>query len=89
MNLKRLFTEHPSSVGESYAEHCIHAANFGKSMLFGAMACFVHAVFPWVCTTVGSRAVLRLHDRMVVHRSGSRLIRPNSPGPPDFLAEHI
>jgi hypothetical protein len=89
MNLKRPFTEHPASAGESYTEHMVRAVNFGSSMLYGALACFLHALFPWLCTTVASRTIARLYGRMVVNRSGSRLTGPNAPSPPDFLAAHI
>jgi hypothetical protein len=88
MSLKRLFTEHPASVGESYAAHGLHALSFGTLMLQGALACFVHAVCPWLCTTVGSRTVLRLHDRMIVNRS-ARFNQTEAPTEPTFLAEHI
>ena len=87
--LKRWFAEHPASVGETYFEHAAHAAGFGTAMLRGALAAFVHAVFPSICNTTGSRIVARLHDRMVINRSKNRLGRMRSLDPPDFLAEHI
>jgi len=62
------FTTHPASVGESYAEHARHAFGFGWAMLTGAVACFVHACFPWLHTRTGSRMVVRLYDRMVANR---------------------
>jgi hypothetical protein len=37
-------------------------------MLVGALACFVHAVFPWLCLTRGSETIRTLHHRMVSHR---------------------
>jgi hypothetical protein len=43
---RRLFINHPASVGETYIEHCIHAVEFGASMLRGSMACFLHAAIP-------------------------------------------
>jgi hypothetical protein len=85
----RLFTEHPASVGESYTEHALKAVSFGWSMLRGACACFLHAVFPWVCTTVGSRTVVRLYGRMVTRRSGHRIAETGAHPALDFLAEHI
>ena len=88
-NLVRLFSEHPAAVGESYTQHCIHATKFGWTMLRGSLACFVHAVFPWVCTNFGSQTVVRLHDRMVINRSRSRLDEMTPLDPLDSLAEHI
>jgi hypothetical protein len=89
MGLMRRFQEHPRSVGETYIEHAIHAARFGLAMWTGSLACFVHAVFPWICTTTGSRTVVRLHDRMVINRSKNRLDEMRSLDPLDSLAEHI
>jgi hypothetical protein len=66
------FTEHPASVGESYAEHFVVASGFGFAMLRGGLACLVHGVFPFLCTTTGSSTVRALHERMVTHRVRER-----------------
>ena len=55
-------------VGESYGEHFMVATRFGGAMLLGGLACLVHAVLPFLCTSTGSQTVRRLHDRMVVNR---------------------
>ena len=65
----KLFTEHPESVGESYLEHMGVAAGFGGHLLVASMACFVHAVFPFLCTKTGSGIITKLHDRMVTSRN--------------------
>ena len=65
---KRLFVDHPASVGESYVEHMGVAASFGAAMFVGSLACFVHAVFPGLCVKTGSGVVTTLHRRMVTHR---------------------
>lgn len=62
------FTEHPASVGESYGEHWLAAMGFGLRMLAASLACMVHAFLPGLFTRTGSRAIERLHDRMVVNR---------------------
>lgn len=66
--MRRLFTEHPSSVGESYLEHMGQALSFAGPLLLASLACFVHAIFPFLCVKTGSRAVTRLHQRMVTNR---------------------
>lgn len=66
---KRLFVEHPASVGESYLEHMGVAASFGGAMFLGSLACFVHALFPGLCVKTGSGVVTTLHHRMVTHRT--------------------
>jgi hypothetical protein len=87
--LTRRFREHPASVGESYSQHCAHAVSFGSQMLRGSMACFVHAVFPWIHTQTGSQTVIRLHSRMVLNRSRFRLDEMSPCDPMDTLAENI
>ena len=67
--LRRLFTEHPASVGETYGEHLRAAAGFAFTLLRAGCACLLHALLPFLCVHTGSRAVERLHDRMVVNRS--------------------
>jgi hypothetical protein len=58
------FTEHPRSVGESYWQHMGASLRFAATMLAGAAAALVHAVFPFLCTKTSSRLVTRLHARM-------------------------
>ncbi|MGI4952118.1 MAG: DUF6356 family protein [Janthinobacterium lividum] len=62
------FTKHPHEVGESYVEHFGVASSFGWAMIRGGLACYVHAVLPFLCTSTGSQTVKRLHERMVTNR---------------------
>jgi Family of unknown function (DUF6356) len=62
------FTEHPAAVGETYLEHLGTAWSFSGSMIRGGLACFIHGLFPFLCTSTGSAAIRRLHERMVVNR---------------------
>ena len=64
MGLKRHFTEHPASVGETYGEHMRMAAHFAKELTLAAGAAAIHAVFPSVCCTSASTRVKRLHTEM-------------------------
>ena len=66
--ISRAFTEHPSSVGESYIEHLIAASGFSIRMIGAGLACFVHALLPFLFVTTGRNTILHLHDRMVVNR---------------------
>ncbi len=70
------FTKHPESVGETYGEHFEVATSFGSAMIIGGLACMVHAVLPFLCTSTGSQTVRRLHERMVVSRR--RVAAPDS-----------
>ncbi len=66
--MKTLFTEHPNSVNETYAQHMAMSASFGVAMLCGAFAAMVHAIFPFLFEKTGSAIITRLHDRMVTNR---------------------
>ena len=68
MSIKRLFTEHPATVGETYTEHCGHAWWFGCRLVLAGIACMVHALVPALFVRTGSNTVATLHDRMVVNR---------------------
>lgn len=67
--IKRHFTGHPATVGESYGQHLLHAMSFAGAMLAGAIVCFVHALIPSMFERTGSGIIQRLHDRMVSNRT--------------------
>jgi len=68
MNLVRLFTVHPASVGESYGEHLMRAMCFGVRMLGAGSACLIHGLLPFLFVRTGSRAIADLNDRMIENR---------------------
>lgn len=74
--LKRLFTEHPASVDETYLEHVGVALGFGFKMLIGTLVCLVHAFLPFLFIKTGSEVITQLHDQMVANRNRSA-INPN------------
>ena len=63
------FTEHPSTVGESYFQHLFAALGFSLRMMLGGLACMVHAFFPFLCIKTGSKCIDELHEKMVTNRS--------------------
>jgi hypothetical protein len=74
------FTEHPASVGETYIEHLRSACGFSRSMIFGGLACFVHAIFPFLCVSTGSSTIRKLYDRMVTYRTRTTVGASEDPG---------
>ena len=66
--IKRAFTEHPASVGESYTEHMGMAFGFGAKMIASGLACLLHGIFPFLFVTTGKDCIKDLHFRMVTHR---------------------
>jgi hypothetical protein len=69
MKLRQLFTEHPQSVGETYAQHLGTACGFAARMLFGGFACFVHAFLPFAFRNAGSDCVHELYEHMIARRA--------------------
>ena len=59
-----LFTDHPSTVNETYFGHMRFALGFGCWLAVAAMAAVVHAVIPALCETTASRILGRLTERM-------------------------
>ena len=78
MELGRLFTDHPASVGETYWAHLLGASGFGTRMVLAGIACFVHALFPFLFVRTGSQAIAELHTAMVTRRRG---VSPELHGP--------
>lgn len=74
MDLNRLFTEHPDSVGETYFQHLLAAGGFGLRMVLGGLACLLHGLLPFLFERTGSNCVKDLHQRMV-----ARQRRPQPP----------
>ena len=66
--LKKLFTEHPDSVGETYIQHMFVALSFFRTFSYAAFAAFVHAFLPFLHIKTGSGIILELHERMVSKR---------------------
>ena len=62
--ISRLFTHHPRSVGESYAEHAKIAGRFGFVMATAGLKCLLHALVPAVWPTAASDAVRALHREL-------------------------
>jgi hypothetical protein len=76
MRLRTLFTAHPASVGEGYAEHLAVASGFGVRMVLGGLACLIHGVLPFLFTRTGSDMIRELHGRMVTHRRREAAANP-------------
>ena len=66
--LKRLFTDHPKSVNETYMLHFFTSMRFSMKLFKAAIACFIHALVPGLCIKTGSKAITELHVKMVTFR---------------------
>ena len=77
--IRRLFTEHPRSVDESYFQHLLAALGFSARLFLAALACLVHAILPFLFVKTGSAMITALHDRMVTNRRRVSGGRPAAP----------
>ena len=58
--IRRLFTNHPRSVGETYLEHMGFAMGVAGSLFLAGAAAFIHALVPALCQTSASKRITRL-----------------------------
>ena len=65
---RRLITDHPASVNESYWQHFGNAMGFGFRMIWGGIVCLIHALIPGVYCTKASAMIGELHERMITNR---------------------
>ena len=68
---QRLFTDHPRTLGMTWAMHGAGAAKIAFVLIGAGVACLVHAVVPGWFTQTAGRTVDRLHQQMVHRRAGS------------------
>ncbi len=59
---KRLFTDHPATVDETYGQHFVSAAGFGFKMIGGGIVCLLHALIPGAFCTKGSDTICELYE---------------------------
>lgn len=59
----KLFTQHPSDVGETYFEHLFMALGFAGRMALATLVCALHAIFPFLFVKTGSKMVADLYQR--------------------------
>ncbi|MDB5676168.1 MAG: hypothetical protein JWM65_3150 [Sphingomonas bacterium] len=69
---RRLFLDHPTAVGETYAEHFGVASHFGLKMVSGGLRCTLHALLPFIWKTAGSDTINTLHAELVIKRNAAR-----------------
>ncbi|MFC3581471.1 DUF6356 family protein [Sphingomonas hylomeconis] len=66
--LRKIFSDHPRSVGETYGQHLTHALSFAGAMIGGGILCAIHAFIPVFFKKSGSTVVRDLYERMVRNR---------------------
>jgi len=64
------FTEHPSSVGESYFEHMLQAIKMSILSIFVCFVFFIHSIFPFLFKTLGCDIVRYINGKCNRGRTG-------------------
>ena len=67
-----IFTDHPRSLGMSWASHGAGAVRIGAELIGAGAACIVHAIVPGWFTETAGRTVFRLHDHMAKRKAGAK-----------------
>ena len=67
----KLFTEHPRSLGMSWAAHGKGAAKIGGELLAAGSACLIHAIVPGWFTQTAGKTVDRIHSEMLRRKAGA------------------
>ena len=66
-----LFTEHPRSLGMSWAGHAVGAVAIGARLIGAGAACLVHAIVPGWFTETAGRTITGMYDHMLQRRAGA------------------
>ena len=69
--LRRLFVDHPRSLGMSWASHGAGAVIIGATLLGAGAACIVHAIVPGWFTQTAGKTIDRMHDHMTQRKAGA------------------
>jgi len=68
---RRLFVDHPRSIGMSWWRHGVGAARIGGELIAAGAACLIHAVVPGWFTQTAGKTVTRLHSEMLRRKAGA------------------
>ena len=68
---RRLFLEHPRSLGMTWASHGVGAVKIGTELIGAGCAALVHAVVPGLFTDTAGRTVARIYDHIQSRKAGA------------------
>ena len=67
----RLFLAHPRSAGQGYLEHLRFAWSVAATLACGAVAAFLHGMFPFVLQTTAGDRIRALHAQLHARSNAS------------------
>lgn len=69
--MRRLFIDHPRSLGMSWGEHGIGAVAIGATLVGAGAACLVHALVPGWFTQTAGKTVARIYEHVQQRKANS------------------
>ena len=69
--IRRLFVEHPQSLGMTWAAHGIGAVKTGAELIGAGCAVLIHALVPGWFTETGGKTVTRIYDHIQARKAGA------------------
>ena len=67
----RIFTDHPRSLGMSWAAHGIGAVGIAFRLIGAGLACLIHAVVPALFTQTAGKTVTTMYDEIARRKAGA------------------
>ena len=67
----RLFTEHPRSLGMTWASHGAGAVKIGAELIGAGCAAMIHAAVPGWFTETAGKTVTRIYDHIQSRKAGA------------------
>ena len=68
--MKISFTEHPTSLGETYLEHLASALLYTFTIGGALVVCLIHAFLPFLFENTGGDMINRLSDKITKRTKG-------------------
>ncbi|MEE9313251.1 MAG: DUF6356 family protein [Rhizobiaceae bacterium] len=62
--VSKIFTDHPSSVEETYFEHLLFAGRFAFTLAAAAGAALIHAFIPCLFEKTAGNLIRKMHARI-------------------------
>lgn len=69
--VRRLFVDHPRSLGMSWAGHGAGAVKIGAELIGAGCAAIVHAIVPGWFTETAGKTVTRIYDHIQERKAGA------------------
>lgn len=62
--MKKLFTQHPESIGETYFEHFKFAFKSGCCLTLAGLALLLHSIFPFIFVTTARDTMAKISQEI-------------------------